>query len=140
MWKLLDVGYIAKTSTDDADRYNITYEGRNCLSNFFLKIPSSTREEITNFAKENRMDFKRAQEYVGNYFKNADGSYTVALKIKDPLEAQNLFELKVVLPSRKSAINATKQWKTCAPQIFENVYETLSAEDETKNQTDTAKN
>ena len=78
------------------------------------------------------MDFKRAQEYVGNYFKNNDGSYTVSLKIKNPLEAQNLFELKVVFPSRKSAINATKQWKNNAPQIFENVYETLSAEDEKK--------
>lgn len=129
MWQLLDVGYLAKTNTGDADRYNITYEGRNCLSNFFLKIPSSTREEITNFAKANKMEFKRAQEYVGNYFKNNDGSYTVSLKIKDPLEAQNLFELKIVYPSRKSAINATKQWKSSAPNIFESVYDILSADD-----------
>ena len=130
MWQLLDVGYIAKTNTGDGDRYNITYEGRNCLSNFFLKIPSSTREEISNFAKENRLTFKRAQEYVGNYFKNNDGSYTVALKIKDPLEAQNLFEMKIVYPSRKSAINATKVWKNSAPTIFENVYETLLQEED----------
>ena len=133
MWQLLDVGYIAKTSTGDGDRYNITYEGRSCLSNFFLKIPSSTREEITNFARENRLDFKRAQEYVGAYSKNNDGSYTTALKIKDPLEAQNLFEIKIVYSSRKSAINATKNWKNVAPQIYENVYETLLQEDEKEN-------
>lgn len=132
MWQLLDIGYLAKTNMGDADRYNITYEGRNCLSNFYLKIPISTREEITTFAKENRMDFKRAQEYVGNYFKNNDGSYTISLKIKDPLEAQNLFELKIVYPSRKAAIEATKKWKNVAPQIFENVYETLLFEDEDK--------
>lgn len=131
MWQLLDVGYIAKTTTaDDENRYNITYEGRSCLSNFYLKIPSSTREEITVFAKENRMDFKRAQEYTGTYFKNPDGSYTVSLKIKDPLQAQNLFELKVVYPSRKSAIVATKKWKDKAPNIFENVYETLSGDED----------
>ena len=130
MWQLLDIGYVAKTSTGDGDRYNITYDGRNCLSNFFLKIPSTTREEITNFAKENRMTFKRAQEYVSSYQKNNDSTYTVALKIKDPLEAQNLFEMKVVYPSRKSAINATKIWKSSAPTIYEYIYETLSAEEE----------
>src|SRR5574344_1228830 len=58
MWQLLDVGYIAKTANEDVPRYNITNEGRNCLSNFYLKIPSSTREEITVFAKENRMVVK----------------------------------------------------------------------------------
>lgn len=125
LWQLVDVGYIAKTAIDDENRYNITFQGRNCLSNFFLKIPSSTREEITKFAKENRMDFKRAQEYVGTYFKNKDDSYTASLKIRNPLETQNLFELKVVLPSRKSAITATKKWKEKAPIIFETVYDML---------------
>lgn len=125
MWQLLDVGYIAKTANDDAPRYNITYEGRNCLSNFYLKIPSSTREEITVFAKENRMDFKRAQEYTSTYFKNNDGSYTSVLKIKDPLQTQNLFELKIVFPSRKASVQAAKKWREKAPNIYESIYETL---------------
>ena len=132
MWQLLDVGYIAKTANEDVPRYNITNEGRNCLSNFYLKIPSSTREEITVFAKENRMVFKRAQEYTGTYYKNSDGSYTTALKIKDPLQAQNLFELKIVLQSRKSAVNATKKWREKAPAIYESVYEIL-CDDDTNN-------
>ena len=59
MWQLLDIGYIAKTNTGEFDRYNITYDGRNCLSNFYLKIPSTTRDSITSFAKANRMEFKR---------------------------------------------------------------------------------
>ena len=125
LWQLLDVGYIAKTQVDEENRYNITHEGRNCLSNFYQKIPNSTREEITNFTKENKMSLKRAQEYVGTYFKNKDESYTVNLKIRDPLETQNLFELKIVFPSRKLAINATKRWKEKAANIFEYVYETL---------------
>lgn len=132
MWQLLDVGYIAKTANEDVPRYNITNEGRNCLSNFYLKIPSSTREEITVFAKENRMVFKRAQEYTGTYYKNSDGSYTTALKIKDPLQTQNLFELKIVLQSRKSAVNATKKWREKAPSIYESVYEIL-CDDDTNN-------
>lgn len=133
MWQLLDVGYIAKTANEDVPRYNITYEGRNCLSNFYLKIPSSTREKITVFAKENRMEFKRAQEYTGTYYKNNDGSYTSFLKIKDPLQTQNIFEVKIVLSNRKMAISATKKWREKAPQIYENIYEILSESEEPNN-------
>ena len=82
------------------------------------------------------MEFKRAQEYVGNYFKNNDGSYTISLKIKDPLEAQKLLEIKIVYPSRKSAIDATKKWKDVAPQTFEYIYDTLLSDDETKKEND----
>lgn len=129
LWQLVDIGYIAKTQVDDENRYNITHEGRNCLSNFYSKIPITTREEITSFTKENKINLKRSQEYVGTYFKNQDETYTSYLKIRNPLETQNLFEIKIVYPSRSQAIKATKKWKEKAASIFENVYETLYDEE-----------
>lgn len=129
MWQLIDVGFMCKTTdAEEESRYNITYEGRNCLSHFYLKVPSSMREEITAFAKDNRMYFKRSQEYVGAYFKNPDGSYNVSLKIRDPLETHNQFEIKITLPSRKTAISACKKWKDKAPNIYENLYEIFNEE------------
>ncbi len=126
LWQLIEVGFVYKTVDKTSEsRYNITYEGRNCLSHFFLKIPSSLREEITAFAKNNRMNFKRAQEYVGDYYKNPDGSHTAVLRIRDPLEPQSLFEIKLKLPTRHSAIIAVKKWKDKAPKIYENIYELL---------------
>ena len=127
MWQLIDVNFIYKTvDNENESRYNITVEGRECLSHFFQKIPMSLREEITVFAKQNRMQFKRNQEYVGKYSRNNDGSYTATLQIKDPLECRNLFDLKINFPSSKQAINACKNWKEKAPQIFESVYDNLS--------------
>ena len=77
LWQLLEVNYIFKTDGDhDEERYGITYDGRNCLSHFFQRIPQSLREEISNFARDNRMNFKRTQEYVSEYKKNEDGSYS----------------------------------------------------------------
>lgn len=124
MWQLQDVNFIYKTvDSENENRYNITIQGRECLSHFFNKIPNSLREEITEFAKNNRMQFKRSQEYVGRYVRNSDGTYTASLKIKDQLEGKNLFEIRIDLPTSKQAINACKNWKDKAPEIYEKIYD-----------------
>ena len=126
LWQLLEVGFVYKTNDEGNEvRYGITYEGRNCLSHFFLRIPQSWREEVTAFAKENRMNFKRSQEYLAEYYKNNDGSHTVVLKIKEPLVPQSLLEIKLKAPSRHSAITACKKWKEKAPSIFEFLYDNV---------------
>ena len=82
LWQLKEVGFIYETDFDDNEkRYGITVDGRNCLSHFFLRIPQSIREDITNFVKDNKLNVKRSQEYVSDYVKNPDGSHTVTLKI-----------------------------------------------------------
>lgn len=124
--ELIESKLIYKISDgQNEDKYTITYEGRNCLAHFYHKIPLSLREEITNFTRENKMYFKRSQEYVGDYSKNDDGSYTVTLKIRAPLISQPLLELKIKAPSRQSAIEAVKKWKDSAHLVYESIYETL---------------
>ncbi len=126
LWQLLEVNFIYKTNNNnEEDRYSITIDGRNCLSHFYLRIPKSLREAITVFVKENRMSFKRSQEYVSDYFKNPDGSHTVVLKIKEPLISQPLLEIKLKAPTRHSAIVACKKWKDEAPNIFEFLYDSV---------------
>lgn len=128
--ELIESGLIYQTNEgNNEDKYSITYEGRNCLSHFYSKIPLALREEITVFTKENRMYFKRAQEYVGDYSKNLDGSYMVTLKIRAPQINQPMLELKIKAPSRQSAIEACKKWKDCAHLVYESIYETLISEE-----------
>lgn len=119
----LDNGGIEQDAKDI--RYSITVEGRNCLSHFFTRIRQSTREEISEFAKLNRMVFKRSQEYVYDYFKNNDGSHTVVLRIKEPLLAQPMFEIRLKTSTRSMAVNAGKKWCVKAAQIYEHVFENL---------------
>lgn len=121
---LIDVGFIYKTNdNDNEERYTITYEGRSCLSHFYYKIPEALREQITEFSKENRMHFKRSQEYVSDYYKNKDGSYICILKIKDVSVGDPIFEIKIKAPSRQSAIEACKKWRDTAHIAYENIYE-----------------
>lgn len=126
LWQLQDVGFIYKTiDSEDESRYNITIKGRNCLSEFYQKIRAHIREDIAKFAKENRMNFKRSQEYVSKYIKNTDGSRTAILKICDPLESEHIFEIKIRVHSRKQALSITNKWKDNAPQIYEYILDVL---------------
>lgn len=135
LWQLIDVNFIYKTIDSESEcRYNITIEGRNCLSLFFQKIPVSLRENITQFAKTNRMKFKRAQEYVGKYLKGNDGSYLCTLQIKDPLEGKNIFEMKIKMPTNKLANKTCQTWKVKAPIIYEKIYDLLTETPDSDNE------
>lgn len=132
LMQLIEVNFVSKitpagsTEVDPRDeRYTITPEGRNCIANFFTRIKPHIREEITQYAKQNRMVFKRSQEYVSEYFKNADSTHTVVFKIKEPLVAQPLFEIKLKTLTRSAAVSAGKKWCEKAPQIYEYIYENL---------------
>ncbi|MBE7074487.1 MAG: DUF4364 family protein [Clostridiales bacterium] len=130
LYKLVDSNLVYKTENyDSEERFNITYDGRNCLNHFYSKIPLSLREHITEYTRANRMHFKRSQEYVSTFFKSEDGSYIVVLKIRsDTLQNEPIFEIKIKAPSRQSAIEACKKWQEQAHNAFESIYELLIEE------------
>lgn len=126
LFELMEVGFIFENKFDNEEsRYSITYDGRNCLSHFYYRIPKDLRERITNYAQENRMSYKRSQEYLSEYDKNVDGSYTVTLKIKEPMSSNSLLVLKLKTPNRQIALETTKKWADKAPAIYENIYDSL---------------
>lgn len=121
--QLLDVNFIYQTAHEKTTYYNITPDGRMCLANFYTRIPSSLRTEITQYVKENRMTFRRKQEYFRNYYKNDDGTYTVVLKIVDPV--QTTLEIKMNVANRTAAKNVYKNWEDKAAQVFYTLHELL---------------
>lgn len=125
LYKLVDSNLVYKTECKDGEeRFNITYDGRNCLSHFYSKIPPKILDDITEFTKENKMHFKRAQEYVSTFFKSEDSSYIVVLKIRsDTLQNEPLFEIKIKAPSRQSALEACRRWQAQAHNAYESIYE-----------------
>jgi len=124
--ELSDTKFIYKTENmDNEELYSITYEGRNCLDQLYTRVPYVLREKITDYVKKNKLFVKTSQEYTTNYTKNDDGSYTVSLRIYEPMSNSPMFEIKIKAPSRQSAIEAEQKWKKQAPTIYENVYENL---------------
>lgn len=126
MFELLNVGFIYETKNDyEEARYGITLDGRECLSHFHLRIPQTTRDQISAYAQENRLNLKRSQEYLSEYTKNIDGSYTVTLRIKEPESSNSMLSIQLKTPTRQSALETAKKWTAKAPQIYENIYESL---------------
>lgn len=126
MYELASVGFIFEDKIkDEESRYSITFDGRNCLSHFYYRIPKDIREKITAYAGDNRMNLKRSQEYVSEYSKNSDGTYSVILKIKEPVLTGSLLELKLKTPNRQSAVEASKKWKDKAAHVYEAIYDSL---------------
>ncbi|MBO4570046.1 MAG: DUF4364 family protein [Clostridia bacterium] len=103
--------------------YQITTSGRMCLNYFFVNIPSSLRDEISEYIKTNRINFRRKQEYFRDYSRNEDGSYTVLLKILDPTGTK--LELKLNVANRQIAQDIYKKWEQKASQVYGALYDIL---------------
>ena len=121
--QLLDAGFIFQSVHENKIYYSMTPDGRACLSHFYTRIPSSLRSEITEYVKENRLSYRRKQEYFRNYYKNADGSYTVQLKIMDP--TQTTLEIKLNVSNRQTAKAVYNKWEDKAAQVFYSLHEQL---------------
>ena len=122
--QLIDNSFVYEiTNSGNDSLYAITPNGRVCLADFFFKIPTSTREEISKFVKVNRNSYRKRQEYVADYYMNKDGTYTVYLKIVDAVGTQ--FELKFTVPSRQIAKNIYKKWENKAENLYAVIYENL---------------
>ena len=117
--------YTIGNEQDGKKLFALTYEGRECLSHLYRRIPLTKREEISSFLQANRLNVKSSQEYSATYSKNDDGSYNVELKIYEPLITTPIFSLSIKAPSRQSANEAIHKWKTNAPNIYEVIYEKL---------------
>ncbi len=127
---LTEAGFIYKAeNSENAELYSITYSGRECLAQLYSRVPYALREKMTEYVKNNKLSVKASQEYTSTYIKNEDGSYTVTLRIYEPMISSPMFEVKIKAPSRQSAIEADKKWKRQAPNVYEFIYENLISTD-----------
>lgn len=121
--QLKEVNWIANIATSGEALYSITPDGRTCLANFFVNIPTSIRKDISSFIKLNKFKYRRKQECSADYFMNKDGTYTVYLKILEP--SQPLMELKFVVPNRQVAKDIYKKWEEKATNVYSVIYDNL---------------
>lgn len=123
--ELLKSGYAKelKASGSSQRYYLITTEGRSCLSYFFNEIPTSIRDEIVEFVKQNRLSFRRKQEYFSDSYKNDDDTLTVVLKIVEPSSTK--MELKINVPQKLTAKKVEKEWQEKASKVYAAIYDIL---------------
>ncbi|MDD6053737.1 MAG: DUF4364 family protein [Clostridiales bacterium] len=125
--QLIEANFVYHTNKNSSGSplYTITPEGRVCLAHFFVRLPSSLREQISNCVKVNRLNYRRKQEYFSDYHKNADGTYDVILKILEPTQQQPTLDLKINVPNRSIAKYIFTKWEDKAANAFQLLYDYL---------------
>ncbi len=123
--ELIKSAFISRSVTpgDNSSLLSITADGRSCIAYFYNDIPLSLQTEITTFIKENRITYRKKQEFVCDYFRNNDGTFTVALKIQDPSKV--LLDLKIVVDSRALATSIKNSWGHTAPEVYKTLHDIL---------------
>ena len=121
--QLLESGFIFQSIHENKIYYSITPDGRLCLSHFYTRVPTSLRSEVTDYVKDNRMNFRRKQEYFRNYYRNPDGTYTVQLTIADA--GQTIMDLKLNVSTRHTAKLVYGKWEEKAAQVYYLLHEQL---------------
>jgi len=132
LFGLIQSKFVYQMTMASETSFSITQDGRGALGHFFQKIPASIREEIIEFARDNRPKFKKRQEYTWDYFKNADGTYTVVLRIRDHVVGDNLLEIKFRTDTRAGAKLAANRWRENAASTYERFYNMTTASEEEK--------
>ena len=105
--------------------YTITPSGRDCLANFYTRIPLSRREEINDFIRKERLAYKKNQELFRDYYKNKDGTYTVHVSICEMESDTPMLDIKLSVDTRKSAKYIYNHWDEKAAKIYELLYDNL---------------
>lgn len=122
--RLLDDGFICRCAANEEEPlYTITSDGRSSLNSFYINIPKSLRSEISAYVKQNSGKLRNRQECKSDYYQNADGTYTIYVKILAPV--QPMLELKFVVPNKKTAQNIYKNWESKASELYSAIYDTL---------------
>ena len=122
--QLVEAGFVFCSNSQSGMVYSITPDGRICLAHYYLRIPISLRDDIAEYTKQHRLQYRKKQEYFRDYYKNSDGTYTVCLKIFEP--NQTVMDLKLVVQDRHKAKWIYNNWEENAPQVYATLYSILA--------------
>ena len=123
--ELIKSGFITRTTLpgNNASLLSITADGRACIAYFYNELPLSLREDIVQYIKNTRLDYRKKQEFVSDFFRNQDGTFSVVLKIQDMNKV--MMELKLIVDSRALAVSMRNSWSETAPDLYRAIHEIL---------------
>lgn len=109
---LEEEGYLEKID----QLIRITAKGIFILDNFKKEIPFSIREEIINYAQDNKTHVRKDMEIYANFSQDSSNDFPVVLKLFDNNE--EALTLRVVATTREEAEKICYEFKENANQIY----------------------
>lgn len=101
----------------------ISEDGKICLSYFYSSIFKSVRDDVTEYIRNNKLRYRKKQEFICVPEENADGTYTVRCIV---LNGEiTMFELKFNVPTKAKANSVAAKWQEAAPEVYRTYVEML---------------
>lgn len=115
--ELIDNNFISTDTIRDTIHYKITNTGEEALSYFENRLPYSIKQDILEYLKAEKINFKHESEIYANYYYNDSNWYTVQCIIKDRKET--LMDLKFDVPTKTQAETICNNWRSKSSGIYE---------------------
>lgn len=116
---------IKKPDRHSKDDYLLTIseDGKVCLSYFYSSIFKSVRDDVAEYIRNNKLKYRKKQEFVCTSQPNPDGTYTVNCMVLNG--ETTMFELKFAVPTKSKAISVAQKWQESAPEVYRTYVEML---------------
>lgn len=95
---------------------SVSEDGKVCLGYFYSSIFKSVRDDVAEYIKKNKLEYRKKQEFRCSSEQNADGTYTVTCMVLNGETV--MFELKFTVPTKAKASVIEKKWQTSAPEVY----------------------
>ena len=117
--ELSNAGFIIRHADENNPRdyvLSLSEDGKVCLSHFYKEIYKSIRDDVTAYIRNNRMLYRKKQEFSCNFNRLDDGTFHVVCEVKD--RDMQVFEINFNVPTFAKAIAIKNKWQSKAPDFY----------------------
>lgn len=117
--ELSGAGFISRHPDEVSGRdyvLSLSEDGKVCLSHFYNDIYKSVRDEVTAYIRNNKLLYKKKQEFSCSYKRCEDGTFKVTcavLNVDSPV-----FEITFSVTSLAKAIEIRNKWQSKATDFY----------------------
>ena len=116
--ELSGAGFIKRAFEETSRDYmlSLSEDGKVCLSHFYKDIYKSVRDDVTAYIRNNKLTYRKKQEFACNYSRRSDGTFAVTCSVKN-VDAP-VFEITFTVPTLAKAIDIRNKWQNKATEFY----------------------
>ena len=122
-YELEEEGYVAVRPMPFGHAFSATEKGKETLRLFEESLPSSLREALAAYARNNMDSFRTETQLVSSMEEQADGSYEVRLMAQERSRA--VLEIRLSLATRTMAQKVRSAWADRAEEVYASILDSL---------------
>ena len=117
--ELAGAGFIKRVYEEKPSKdyvLSLSEDGKVCLSHFYKDIYKTVRDDVTAYIRNNKLTYRKKQEFACNYSRKQDGTFAVTCAVLN-VDAP-VFEITFSVPTLAKAIDIRNKWQNKAVEFY----------------------